>query len=76
MGYLNNNYATRETYGDDGFLHTGDLGSIDEIGLVTIHDRIKELIKVRTEEPVPQLFFLLHSLSASKFPSIQFRDIY
>ncbi|KAH7383524.1 hypothetical protein BKA64DRAFT_160726 [Cadophora sp. MPI-SDFR-AT-0126] len=46
MGYKDNPEATKETYDDDGFLHTGDLGSIDERGLVTIHDRIKELIKV------------------------------
>ncbi|KAH6711195.1 hypothetical protein BKA61DRAFT_645348 [Leptodontidium sp. MPI-SDFR-AT-0119] len=47
MGYKDNPKATMETYDDDGFLHTGDLGSIDEKGVVTIHDRIKELIKVR-----------------------------
>lgn len=46
MGYKDNPKATMETYDDDGFLHTGDLGSIDEKGVVTIHDRIKELIKV------------------------------
>lgn len=65
MGYLNNDYATRETYGDDGFLHTGDLGSIDEIGLVTIQDRIKELIKVRTEQSIRKPIFPLHSFSES-----------
>ncbi|PVH71102.1 acetyl-CoA synthetase-like protein [Cadophora sp. DSE1049] len=47
MGYKDNPKATKETYDDDGYLHTGDLGSINEKGLVTIHDRIKELIKVR-----------------------------
>jgi len=47
MGYLANESATRETYDSDGFLHTGDLGAIDAEGLVTIHDRIKELIKVK-----------------------------
>jgi 4-coumarate--CoA ligase len=46
MGYLDNELATKETYDNDGFLHTGDLGVIDAQGLVTIHDRIKELIKV------------------------------
>ncbi|KAF5852539.1 hypothetical protein GGP41_007954 [Bipolaris sorokiniana] len=30
MGYLNNEKATRETFDADGFLHTGDRGSISE----------------------------------------------
>ncbi|KAI9725422.1 MAG: hypothetical protein M1828_003272 [Chrysothrix sp. TS-e1954] len=47
MGYLNNEKATSETFDKDGFLHTGDQGSIDEGGVVTILDRIKEMIKVK-----------------------------
>ena len=49
MGYLDNEDATRENFCvDDGaWLRTGDLGSIDADGIVTIHDRIKELIKVK-----------------------------
>lgn len=47
MGYLNNEKATRETFDKDGFLHTGDIGSIDEEGLITISDRKKELVKVK-----------------------------
>ena len=47
MGYLNNPKATAETFDKDGFLHTGDQGSIDENGMVTILDRIKEMIKVK-----------------------------
>lgn len=47
MGYLNNEKATRETFEQDGYLRTGDQGSIDENGLITIQDRIKELIKVK-----------------------------
>ncbi|KAF2157827.1 acetyl-CoA synthetase-like protein [Myriangium duriaei CBS 260.36] len=47
MGYLNNEKATRETFDADGFLHTGDQGKIDDEGLVTITDRIKEMIKVK-----------------------------
>src|SRR5213079_52962 len=31
----------------DGFLHTGDIGKIDEEGLVSIVDRMKEMIKVK-----------------------------
>ncbi|KAG8623613.1 hypothetical protein KVT40_008589 [Elsinoe batatas] len=47
MGYLNNDKATRETFDEDGFLHTGDQGMIDEEGMITITDRIKEMIKVK-----------------------------
>ena len=47
MGYLNNKKATDETFGDDGYLRTGDIGSFDEEGLLTISDRLKEMIKVK-----------------------------
>jgi acyl-CoA synthetase (AMP-forming)/AMP-acid ligase II len=47
MGYLNNERATRETFDQDGFLHTGDIGRIDEEGLISITDRMKEMIKVK-----------------------------
>lgn len=47
MGYLNNEKATRETFDEDGFLHTGDQGWIDDNGVITISDRIKEMIKVK-----------------------------
>lgn len=48
MGYLGNEPATRDTFAfDGGWLRTGDLGSVDADGLVRIHDRIKEMIKVK-----------------------------
>ena len=47
MGYLNNEKATRETFDQDGYLHTGDIGSMDREGLITITDRLKEMIKVK-----------------------------
>ncbi|KAF1931692.1 4-coumarate-CoA ligase 2 [Didymella exigua CBS 183.55] len=47
MGYLNNASATAETFDTDGFLHTGDQGSIDAENMIYISDRIKELIKVK-----------------------------
>lgn len=46
MGYLNNPKATAEGY-PDGWLRTGDQAMINSEGLVTITDRIKELIKVK-----------------------------
>lgn len=47
MGYLNNPEATRSTFDEEGFLHTGDQGVIDAEGFITITDRIKEMIKVK-----------------------------
>jgi 4-coumarate--CoA ligase len=47
MGYLNNKKATEDTFDRDGFLYTGDIGTIDSKGLITITDRLKELIKVK-----------------------------
>ncbi|KAH8699125.1 CoA ligase [Talaromyces proteolyticus] len=47
MGYLNNQKATEETFDKDGYLHTGDIGKIDEEGMITIVDRMKEMIKVK-----------------------------
>ncbi|KAL1311561.1 hypothetical protein AAFC00_001679 [Neodothiora populina] len=47
MGYLNNASATRENFDADGYLHTGDLGSISDEGIVAILDRLKEMIKVK-----------------------------
>lgn len=46
-GYLNNAEATALTLDQDGWLHTGDIGHIDEAGNVFIVDRLKELIKYK-----------------------------
>lgn len=47
MGYLDNEKATRETFDEEGWLHTGDSGMIDDKGLIHILDRLKEMIKVK-----------------------------
>ena len=36
--------ATRRVLGDDGWLHTGDLGSIDEHGYCRVQGRLKDMI--------------------------------
>ena len=44
QGYLNLPEETRRTLDSDGWLHTGDIGVIDEEGWVRITDRKKDLI--------------------------------
>jgi fatty-acyl-CoA synthase len=43
IGYWNNPQATAEAI-RDGWLHTGDLGVMDERGLLTFIDRLKDII--------------------------------
>ncbi len=44
MGYLNRPDKTAETIDADGWLHTGDVGLIDNQGFVKITDRMKDII--------------------------------
>ncbi|XP_074572732.1 4-coumarate--CoA ligase CCL1-like [Curcuma longa] len=46
-GYINDPEATRNTIDKDGWLHTGDVGYVDDDDEVFIVDRLKEIIKVK-----------------------------
>ena len=47
IGYLNNPEATTYTIDKDGWLHTGDVGFVDDDDEVFIVDRVKEIIKYK-----------------------------
>ena len=44
LGYYKNEEATKEVLDEDGWMHTGDLGVIDEEGNVTIKGRSKNML--------------------------------
>ena len=44
MGYLFDEKKTLDAIDDEGWLHSGDLGSVDDDGFYTIVGRIKEII--------------------------------
>ena len=44
MGYLNQPDRTAETIDADGWLHTGDVGTVDDEGFFRITDRMKDII--------------------------------
>ena len=53
LGYLDDSAATDAMIDEEGFLHTGDIATVDAEGVVTIVDRIKELIKYKGYQVAP-----------------------
>ncbi|MGH3929466.1 MAG: 4-coumarate--CoA ligase family protein [Pseudonocardiaceae bacterium] len=53
LGYLHNTEATLATVDSEGYLHTGDVAMVDADGVVTIVDRVKELIKYKGYQVPP-----------------------
>ena len=53
LGYLNRPEETADTLDADGFLHTGDIATVRSDGVVTIVDRLKELIKYKGYQIAP-----------------------
>lgn len=56
QGYYKDEEATQKAFTEDGWLHSGDRGSIDREGYITIHGRLEEMYKTSTGEwiiPVP-----------------------
>jgi len=52
-GYLNRPDATREMIDEEGWLHTGDIGYVDEDEYLYVIDRVKELIKYKGFQVAP-----------------------
>ncbi|MFC5099388.1 hypothetical protein [Kibdelosporangium philippinense] len=43
LGYLDDPAATAAAIDENGWLHTGDIGSLDTAGNLTITDRLKDM---------------------------------
>ncbi len=66
LGYWNDPEVTAETFTDDGWLKTGDLGRVDELGNLHIKGRSKSVIVLANGENVyPEA--IEHKLNAYSF---------
>jgi 4-coumarate--CoA ligase len=52
-GYLNDPESTKNTIDKDGWLHTGDIGYVDDDDEIFIVDRLKEIIKYKGLQVAP-----------------------
>jgi len=53
IGYLNDPESTKNTIDKDGWLHTGDIGFVDDDDEIFIVDRLKEIIKYKGFQVAP-----------------------
>lgn len=68
MGYMKNEDATKKDIDSEGWLHTGDIGRMDEKGFINITGRIKELIITAGGENIPPV--LIEETLKAKAPAI------
>lgn len=67
QGYYNDPQATKDTIRSDGFMHTGDIGLVDQKGRLILTDRKKELIKYKGfQVPPAELEAILLSMKEIK----------
>jgi fatty-acyl-CoA synthase len=52
-GYFNHEAATQQAFTKDGWFHSGDLGTLNELGELTYIARLKDIIRVGGENLAP-----------------------
>jgi long-chain-fatty-acid--CoA ligase ACSBG len=68
MGYANMEKETAEVIDEDGFFHTGDIGTVDADGFFRITGRKKELIITSGGENIPPV--LIENAIKEKLPMV------
>ena len=63
MGYLWDEEKTKEVVDEEGWVHSGDLGRVDQDGFFFVNGRMKEVLITGTLSPQSSLtVFLLNTL--------------